>query len=389
MFKIELMNEIAQAGLDQFKNKATIVKHDGDAILLRSASLHNTDFSNSLLAIARAGIGVNNIPLDKCSSKGIVVFNTPGANANAVKELAIAGLLLASRDILGGVNWVNQLTETKDELLTIIETKKSNFSGPELKGKTLGVVGLGSVGVLLANAATALGMKVLGYDPYISIHSAWGLSSSVQRANSFDELFSEADYISLHVPLLEETKHLVNKKAIAKMKKGVKVLNFARAELVDDHAMKDALTSNKVAKYVTDFPNDSTKAMINTIQIPHLGASTPESEVNCAIMAAQELLDYLENGTITHSVNFPNCSLGVCRSVSRITLLHKNVVNMVSQITSIIGKHQLNIDTMQNVSKNQWAYTVLDVDNNVDEDTLNQLSLIEDVVKVRAIRGQP
>ncbi len=388
MFKIELMNEIAQAGLDQFKNKATIVKHDGDAILLRSASLHNTDFSNSLLAIARAGIGVNNIPLEQCSAKGIVVFNTPGANANAVKELAIAGLLLASRDILGGVNWVNQLTETKDELLTIVEAKKSNFSGPELKGKTLGVVGLGSVGVLLANAAIALGMKVLGYDPYISIHSAWGLSSSVQRANSFDELFSEADYISLHVPLLDETKHLINKKTIAKMKKGVKILNFARAELVDDHAMRDALHSNKVAKYVTDFPNDSTKAMINTIQIPHLGASTPESEVNCAVMAAQELLDYLENGTITHSVNFPNCSLGVCHSVSRITLLHKNVVNMVSQITSIVGKHQLNIDTMQNVSRNQWAYTVLDVDSSVDEETLNQLSLIEDVVKVRLIKGQ-
>jgi D-3-phosphoglycerate dehydrogenase len=388
MFKIEIMNEIAQAGLEQFKNKATIVKHDGDAILLRSASLHATTFSDSLLAIARAGIGVNNIPLEHCSEKGIVVFNTPGANANAVKELAIAGLLLASRDILGGVNWVNQLTETKEELLSVIESKKSNYAGPELKGKTLGVVGLGSVGVLLANAAVALGMKVLGYDPYISIHSAWGLSSNVQRANSFDELFGEADYISLHVPLLDETKHLVNKKNIAKMKKGVKVLNFARAELVDDHAIKDALLSHKVARYVTDFPNDATREMINTIQIPHLGASTPESEVNCAIMAAQELIDYLENGTITHSVNFPNCSLGICHSVSRITLLHKNVVNMVSQITSIIGKHQLNIDTMQNVSRNQWAYTVLDVDNTVDNETLSQLALIEDVVKVRLIKGQ-
>jgi D-3-phosphoglycerate dehydrogenase len=388
MFKIEIMNEIAQAGLEQFKNKATIVKHDGDAILLRSASLHATTFSDTLLAIARAGIGVNNIPLEHCSEKGIVVFNTPGANANAVKELAIAGLLLASRDILGGVNWVNQLTETKEELLSVIESKKSNYAGPELKGKTLGVVGLGSVGVLLANAAVALGMKVLGYDPYISIHSAWGLSSNVQRANSFDELFGEADYISLHVPLLDETKHLVNKKNIAKMKKGVKVLNFARAELVDDHAIKDALLSHKVARYVTDFPNDATREMINTIQIPHLGASTPESEVNCAIMAAQELIDYLENGTITHSVNFPNCSLGICHSVSRITLLHKNVVNMVSQITSIIGKHQLNIDTMQNVSRNQWAYTVLDVDNTVDNETLSQLALIEDVVKVRLIKGQ-
>jgi D-3-phosphoglycerate dehydrogenase len=387
MFKIELMNEIAQAGLDQFNHKAVFVKQDSDAILLRSASLHTTNFPDTLLAIARAGIGVNNIPINQCSDKGIVVFNTPGANANAVKELAIAGLLLSSRDIVGGINWVNQLTESKDELTSLVEAKKSNFTGPELKGKTLGVVGLGSVGVLLANAAIALGMKVLGYDPYISIHSAWGLSSSVLRANSFDELFSESDYISLHVPLIDETKHLINKKSISKMKKGVKVLNFARAELVDDHAMKDALALHKVAKYVTDFPNDATKTMVNTIQIPHLGASTPESEVNCAVMAAQTLLDYLENGSINNSVNFPNCTLSACHSVSRITLLHKNVVNMVSQITSIIGHHQLNIETMQNVSRNQWAYTVLDVDNVVDDFTLSQLALIEDVVKVRRIRG--
>jgi len=388
MYKIELLNDIAQVGLDEFKGKANFVKKDADAIMLRSASLHNTEFSESTLAIARAGIGVNNIPIDKCSEKGIVVFNTPGANANAVTELAIAGLLLASRDIIGGVNWVKSLTETNDEFTSIIESKKSNFTGPELKGKTLGVVGLGSVGVLLSNAAISLGMRVLGYDPYISINSAWGLSRSVQRANSFDELFSESDYISLHVPLLDETKHLINSKTIAKMKKGVKICNFARAELVDNVAMNNALNSHKVSKYVTDFPVESTKTMINTIQIPHLGASTPESEENCAIMAAQELLDYLENGSITHSINFPNCNVGICRSTSRITLLHRNVVNMVSQITSVIGKHQINIEMMQNVSKNQWAYTVLDVDNHVEDEVVTQLKNITDIVKVRVIKGQ-
>lgn len=388
MFKVELINEIAQAGIDQFKGKAIFVKHDAEAIMLRSTSLHNTVFPDTLLAIARAGIGVNNIPIDLCTEKGIVVFNTPGANANAVKELAIAGLLLASRDIIGGVNWVNQLNEVNDDFTTIIESKKANFTGPELKGKTLGVVGLGSVGVLLSNAAISLGMRVLGYDPYISINSAWGLSSNVQRANSFEELFSEADYISLHVPLIEETRHLINSKTLSKMKKGVKILNFARAELVDHSAMANALNLHKVLKYVTDFPIEATKTMINTIQIPHLGASTPESEINCAIMAAQELIEYLECGSIHHSVNFPNCSLSVCRSKSRITLLHRNVVNMVSQMTGIIGNHQLNIEMMQNVSRGLWAYTVLDVDSNVSEEILNQLENIDDVVKVRVIHGQ-
>jgi len=387
MYKITLLNEIAKVGLDEFKNKATFVNEGADAILLRSASLHQMEFSDSLLAIARAGIGVNNIPIDRCTEKGIVIFNTPGANANAVKELAIAGLLLASRDIIQGVNWVNNLTLTGDEFTSIIESKKSNFTGPELKGKTLGVIGLGSVGVLLSNAAISLGMRVLGYDPYISINSAWGLSRSVQRANSFDELFSQSDYISLHVPLLDETKHLINSKSLSKMKKGVRICNFARAELVDHSAMKTALNSHKVSKYVTDFPIDDTKTMINTIQIPHLGASTPESEENCALMAAQELLDYLETGSITHSINFPNCALSVCHSKSRITLLHRNVVNMVSQITSIIGKNQINIEMMQNVSKNLWAYTVLDVDNIIDDNILKQLQMIEDVVKVRVIKG--
>lgn len=388
MYKIELLNEIAKVGLDEFKNKAIFVKGDSDAIMLRSASLHNTEFSDSLLAIARAGIGVNNIPIDRCTEKGIVVFNTPGANANAVKELAIAGLLLSSRDIIQGVNWVNHLTEKDDAFTSIIEAKKSNFTGPELKGKTLGVIGLGSVGVLLSNAAISLGMRVLGYDPYISINSAWGLSSNVQRSNSFDELFKESDYISIHVPLLDETRNLINAKALSKMKKGVRICNFARAELVDHTALEHALNTHKVAKYVTDFPIEQTKTMINTIQIPHLGASTPESEENCAVMAAQELLDYLENGSITHSVNFPHCSLGACTSQTRITLLHRNVVNMVSQITSIIGKHSINIEMMQNVSKQQWAYTVLDVDNEIEDEIVQQLKNINDVVKVRIMKGQ-
>lgn len=387
MHKIQLLNEIAQAGIDQFNNKATIVDHDADAIMLRSASLHDKEFSDSLLAIARAGIGVNNIPIEQCSQQGIVVFNTPGANANAVKELAIAGLLLASRDIVGGIHWVNQLTETDKAFKTMIEKKKADFTGPELIGKKLGIIGLGSVGVLLSNAAISLGMQVLGYDPFISINSAWGLSSSVQRVTTIDELFQKADYISIHVPLTENTKHLINQKALEKMKKGVKVCNFARAELVDDQAIKEALSSGHVSKYVTDFPNEATKSMINTIQIPHLGASTYESTENCAIMAAQELLDYLENGSISHSVNFPSCSLGACNSNNRITILHKNVVSMVSQITNIIGTHHLNIETMQNVSKNQWAYTVLDVDNDIKDSVLEQLRGINEVVKVRVIKG--
>lgn len=387
MYKVQLLNEIAQVGIDQFINKATLVDHDADAIMLRSASLHDKVFPDSLLAIARAGIGVNNIPIEQCTQQGIVVFNTPGANANAVKELALAGLLLASRDIVGGIQWVSQLTETDKALTALIEKKKANFTGPELIGKKLGVIGLGSVGVLLSNAATSLGMQVLGYDPFISINSAWGLSSTVQRVTSVEDLFHEADYISIHVPLTEDTKHLINEKSLSKMKKGVKVCNFARAELVDDQAMSEALLASHVAKYVTDFPNTATKSMINTIQIPHLGASTYESTENCAIMAAQELLDYLEHGSISHSVNFPSCSLGICNSKNRITLLHKNVVSMVSQITSIIGKHHLNIETMQNVSKNQWAYTVLDVDNEVTDSVLEQLRNINEVVKVRLIKG--
>lgn len=388
MHKIQVLNEIAQVGLDQFTNKATLVSEDPEAIILRSASLHDRELSNELLAIARAGIGVNNIPINQCTTQGIVVFNTPGANANAVKELALAGLLLASRDILEGITWVNQLSQSEKEVTSLIEKQKSNFAGSELKGKTLGVIGLGSVGVLLSNAAISLGMTVLGYDPYISIDHAWGLSSSVFRANSFDELFAVSDYISIHVPLVEETTHLIDEKALAKMKPGVRICNFARAKIVDDEAMASALSSHHVHKYVTDFPNTATKAMINTIQIPHLGASTYESEENCAIMAAQELLDYLEFGSITHSVNFPNCQLGPCTSAYRITLLHKNVVSMVSQITSIIGKHQVNIEAMQNVSKKEVAYTVVEVDKTIDESILTQLHAIEGMFKVRILKGQ-
>jgi D-3-phosphoglycerate dehydrogenase len=388
MYNIEVLNKIAKIGLDELNGKATIVNADGDAIILRSASLHDTTFSKNLLAIGRAGIGVNNIPIETCTEQGIVVFNTPGANANAVKELALAGLLLASRDIIEGVSWVNQLTENGKELTSLVEKKKSNYAGPELKGKKLGVIGLGSVGVLLSNAAISLGMHVVGYDPYISIDHAWGLSSGVVRANSLDQLLGESDYISIHVPLVDETRHLINESTLSKMKAGVKVCNFARAELVDDVAMNNALNNSFVSKYVTDFPNSATQAMINTIQIPHLGASTPESEENCAIMAAQELLDFLEYGSIAHSVNFPTCTLGICTSAYRITILHKNVVSMVSQITSIIGKHHVNIETMQNVSKKQVAYTVVDVDKAIDDSVLAQLRNIDDVLKVRVLQGQ-
>lgn len=388
MFTIECINEIAKAGLDQFKPENKVVKENGDVLLVRSASLHEKKFPTNLLAIARAGVGVNNIPLDRCAEAGIVVFNTPGANANAVKELALAGLLLASRDIVGGIRWVNHLDEPDDQISGLIEAKKSTFSGPELLGKTLGVIGLGSVGVLLANAATDLGMKVLGFDPYISIHSAWGLNSKVKRASSYEQLFAEADYISLHVPLLEDTKHLINQQSIKKMKQGVKILNFARAELIDDSAISEALALGKVAKYVTDFPNGATKKMSNVIQIPHLGASTPESEVNCAIMAANQTQDFMLTGAIKNSVNYPDVDLNECRSSARIIILHRNVVNMVGQITTIIANAGINIDAMANTSKNQWAVTVVDVEQVVSQDILNQINQIDGVTKTRMIVGK-
>jgi len=385
MYKIKTLNEIAAEGLQLLTPRYSIDTGDTvDGVLVRSANMLTMEFDPRLKAIARAGVGVNNIPLEACAEKGIVVFNTPGANANGVKEAVIAGLMLASRDIVGAIDWAKTLIEEED-VAKKVEAGKAQFTGPEIKGKTLGVIGLGAVGVLVANAANALGMTVLGYDPYISVASAWGLSRNVKRASSYDELYTQCDYLTLHIPLLDVTRGLINADSIAKMKDDIRILNFARAELVDDFAMTHALKDGRVAKYVTDFPNAMTLQMKNCISIPHLGASTPESEINCAIMAVHQLMDYLENGNIKNAVNYPDCEVGLCRSDARITINHKNIPNMVSQITSVMGQNHINIDTMQNMSKKAWAYTVLDVEGEITPEIIASLEAIEGVVRVRIL----
>ncbi|HAM63706.1 MAG: 3-phosphoglycerate dehydrogenase [Firmicutes bacterium GWF2_51_9] len=386
MYKIKTINEIATEGLDLLTPNFRIDKgEEVDGILVRSAVMHEMNLNPSVKAVARAGVGVNNIPLEEYAQKGIVVFNTPGANANGVKEIVIAGLMLASRDIVGSIDWVKTLADQGENIPKKVESGKSAFTGPEIKGKTLGVVGLGAVGVLVANAANSLGMTVLGFDPYISVTSAWGLSRSVKRAVSYDELYEKCDYLTLHVPLVDATRNLINNATIDKMKDGVRILNFARSELVDDDAMKAALSRKKVARYITDFPNATTLTMENCISIPHLGASTPESEINCAIMAVHQMMDYLENGNIKNSVNYPECDMGVCRNDARITINHKNIPNMVSQITSVMGTHNINIATMQNMSKKAWAYTVLDLEGEVTPEIVTSLQAIEGVVRVRVL----
>jgi len=386
MFKIKTLNEIADEGLNLFTQKFAIVEEDAvDGILVRSTAMQAYPIDKKVKAIARAGVGVNNIPLEECAEKGIVVFNTPGANANGVKELVVAGLMLASRDIIGSVEWTKSIADLGDDIPKKVEAGKSNFTGPEVKGKTLGVIGLGAVGVIVSNAANALGMNVLGYDPYISVSSAWGLSRSVKRATSYDELYEKCDYLTLHVPLVDATRNLINEDSISKMKDGMRILNFARGELVEDKAMGKALETGKIAKYITDFPNKDTMSMKNCVNIPHLGASTPESEINCAIMAVRQMMDYLENGNIKNAVNYPDCDMGVCRSDARITLNHRNIPNMVSQITSVMGSKNINIATMQNMSKKAWAYTILDIDGEAGPDILQALEAIDGVVKVRLI----
>lgn len=385
-YSYSVKNEISQEGLNLFGSNFKLDESNPDALLVRSAKLHELVFNTNLKAIGRAGVGVNNIPIDRCSEAGIVVFNTPGANANAVKELTIAALILSSRDVLSAHTWISQLDCEKDAIEAMVEANKAQFSGQEIAGKTLGVIGLGAIGVLIANAAHALGMDVLGYDPFISIHSAWGLSRSVRRAKSYDEVFSQADYLTLHVPFNPDTKHLINKDTLKKMKSGVRVLNFARAELVDDQALSNALEAAKVAKYVTDFPNAFTKSMKNCIQIPHLGASTPESEVNCAKMAVTQVKDYLEQGIIKNSVNFPECDLGPCVDAVRLSVLHRNIPNMVGQITSLLGQEQVNIAALQNASKKEWAYTVLDLEKRDLKGLENKLMNIDGIVSVRLIQ---
>lgn len=386
MYKYHCLNEIARVGLDRFHDAYVRTENaeEADAILVRSASLFDMDFSPGLKAIARAGAGVNNIPLEACAERGIVVFNTPGANANAVKELVIAGMLLAARDIVGGVNWVQENEEDGD-LASITEKKKKAFAGTELEGKKLGVIGLGSIGVLVANVAAHLGMEVYGYDPYVSVDAAWKLSRSIHHAKTADELYKECDYLTIHVPALDETIGMINKDTISLMKKNMVILNFARDLLVNPEDMVDALVSGRIKGYVTDFPTPEVAGVRGAIVIPHLGASTEESEDNCAGMAVREVMDYLENGNIANSVNYPNCDMGRKGAGARITILHHNIPNMLGQFTALLAKVSMNISLLSNKSKDTYAYTVIDVDEEVSPEVDGALKSIEGVLKVRVI----
>ncbi|MFQ7307248.1 MAG: phosphoglycerate dehydrogenase [Mediterraneibacter sp.] len=387
MYKYHCLNPISHVGLERLDENYVKTDEAGEAdvILVRSAKMHDMEFGANLKAIARAGAGVNNIPLDRCAEEGIVVFNTPGANANGVKELVIAGMLLAARDIIGGINWVQEHEEDGD-IAKITEKKKKAFAGTELQGKKLGVIGLGAIGVLVANAATNLGMDVYGYDPYLSVESAWKLSRSIHHANTVDELYKECDYITIHVPALEDTKGMINKNAISLMKKNVVILNFARDTLVNSEDIVDALVSGTVKCYVTDFPTPEIAGVKGAIVIPHLGASTEESEDNCAQMAVDEIRDFLENGNISHSVNYPDCTLGPKGNEDRITVFHHNIPNMLGQFTSLMAQEDMNISLMTNKSRKEYAYTVMDVDKKVEDTVLEKLEAIDGVLKVRVIR---
>lgn len=384
MFNILTLNKIAKCGLDQLNDNYKITDDanvDADGIILRSFKMHDMELPESLKAVARAGAGTNNIPIDKCSEKGIVVFNTPGANANAVKELVIAGMLLASRDVIGGVAWANTLTG--DDVDKQVEKGKSNFAGCEIKGKTLGIIGLGAIGILVANAAYALGMEVIGYDPYLSVDSALKLSRHVKKANSPEEVYAAADYITIHVPLMDSTRNTINAETIAQMKDGVIILNFARGGLVNNADIKKALADGKVAKYVVDFADSETVNKPGIINIPHLGASTAESEDNCAVMAAQELADYLENGNILNSVNFPNCSLPE-DNIGRIAIAHKNIPNVIAKFTEALSS--VNISDMINKSKGELAYTIINTDHAIPAEAIEKLNQIDAVIRVRVIK---
>ena len=386
MYDILTLNKIAKCGTDAFDQaKYTVADavENPDAIMVRSAAMHDMQFGNKLLAIARAGAGVNNIPVDRCAEEGIVVFNTPGANANAVKELVIAGLLLSSRKVTDAIDWVST-HKGQEDIGKKVEKGKSNFAGPEISGKTLGVIGLGAIGVLVANAAMSLGMKVIGYDPFLSVKAALSLKPGVKTVTDVNDLYAASDYITIHVPYNADTKGTIGEKSIAVMKDGVRILNFARGELADTAAVLAAVESGKIACYITDFPSDELIGVKNVICVPHLGASTPESEDNCAVMAASELIDYIENGNIRNSVNFPNAEMNAAGT--KICVLHKNVPAVISEITTILGKASINIDNMINASKKDYAYTLIDAAGNISEDIAAKLSAAENVIKVRVIK---
>ncbi len=387
MAKYTCLNPIAACGLDLFGDNYEKVDDlaDAEAVLVRSAQMHDLDLPDSLLAVARAGAGVNNIPLDKCAEKGIVVFNTPGANANGVKELVIAGMLLACRDIVGGIGWVKD-NQDDEKINKTVEKAKKAFAGTEIMGKTLGVIGLGAIGVRVANAAAALGMKVMGYDPYLSVNAAWNVSTQVQHVLSVDEIYRECDFITIHVPLMDATRKMVSAEAIASMKSDAVVLNFARDGLVDEEAIVAALKEGKIRKYVVDFPTPTTAGADGCIVIPHLGASTAESEDNCAVMAVEELIDYIENGNITHSVNFPDCSMGVCTTAGRVSVIHRNVKNTITKYAAVMGDAGINISDMTNKSKGDYAYSLIDLDEPVTDEIIEALNAVEGVLKVRVIK---
>ena len=387
VMNILTLNKISACGTSRFDAaKYTVgdAVENPDGIMVRSAAMHEMELPASLAAIARAGAGVNNIPVDKCSEAGIVVFNTPGANANAVKELVIAGMLISSRMVIPAIEWARTLKGNGDAVPKMVEKGKSAYAGPEIKGKRLGVIGLGAIGILVANAAKSLGMEVYGYDPFLSVDAAWGLSRAIHHATSLDQIYAECDYITVHVPLTPDTREMFNAQAFAAMKPGVRVLNFSRAELVNAADMKAALADGKVAAYVVDFPTEDVLDVENVIAIPHLGASTPESEDNCAVMAADELMDYLENGNITHSVNYPEVS--VPRSTeTRVCVLHRNIPNMLTQISGVLAADGTNIETMTNRSKKDYAYTILDVVGDVAEASLDKIQAVDGVIRVRRV----
>lgn len=387
MYNIHYLNKISPKGTALWNEDYQTVEDaaQADAILVRSAAMHEMEFAPNMVAIARAGAGVNNIPLDRCAQEGIVVFNTPGANANGVKEMAICGMLLGSRDVVGGISWVQSIKDTGD-VAKKVEKGKSQFAGTEIMNKSLGVIGLGAIGGPLANAAISLGMTVYGYDPYISINAAWHLDSHIIPVKTLDEIYENCDIITVHVPLLDSTKKMINAEAMEKMKDGVILLNFARDALVDDDALEQALASGKVKRYVTDFPNDKTAGMAGVVAIPHLGASTEESEDNCAMMAVRQVMDYLENGNITNSVNYPACSMGICTKPGRVTILHRNIPNSIGQFTAALAADNINISDMINRSKGEYAYTMLDLDEPTPAAVAEHLQKIEGVFRVRVIR---
>lgn len=387
MFKYLCLNPISKVGTGKFSKDYAQTENiaEADGILVRSAAMHDMELPENLLAVARAGAGVNNIPLDKCAEKGIVVFNTPGANANGVKELVIAGMLLASRDVIGGIEWVIE-NQDKEDIAKAAEKAKKNFAGTEVRDKKLGIIGLGAIGVKVANVAKYLGMEVYGYDPYVSVDAAWNLNRDVKHALNVDEIYENCDIITIHVPLMDATKGMIDKAAIEKMKDGVILLNFARDLLVDEKAVLDGIAAGKVRKYVSDFPNPVTAGKEGCIVIPHLGASTEESEDNCAKMAVEELMDYLENGNIINSVNYPKCDMGICTQAGRVAIFHKNIANMITKFTACFGDNGINISDMTNKSKGEVAYTMLDIEAPASEDMIRTLSSIPGVFRVRVIK---